>query len=53
MLALWAVSAAGSGAVLAGIAKRMHPALSFRRLWVFYSTLVGVFIAIVLFIGWF
>lgn len=53
MVALWAASAAISGAVLAGMAKRMHPALSFRRLWVFYSALVGVFVAIVLFSGWF
>lgn len=53
LLMLWAAAATGSGAVLALIAKRMHPGLSFRKLWVFYSVLTAVLVAVVLIAGWF
>lgn len=53
LLLVWAASAAGSGAVLALLAKRLHPALSFRKLWVFYSLLMAFAVAVVLAVGWF
>jgi hypothetical protein len=40
--ALWVAACTGAGALLALLAKRLHPALSFRRLWVFYSTLMAL-----------
>lgn len=53
LLAVWAASAAGSGAVLALIAQRLHPGLSYRKLWVFYSVLMACAVAVVLAVGWF
>lgn len=53
LFSVWAASAAGSGAVLALIAKRLHPGLSYRKLWVFYSLLMACAVALVLAVGWF
>ncbi|MBI4540319.1 MAG: hypothetical protein HY704_12520 [Gemmatimonadetes bacterium] len=53
LLLVWVVAAAATGAALALLAKRMHPTLSFRKLWVFYSTLMAVAVAGVLIIAWF
>ncbi|MFW6201238.1 MAG: hypothetical protein ACOC8B_01550 [Gemmatimonadota bacterium] len=39
---LWIAASAVGGALLALLARRMHPALSFRRLWVFYSALLAI-----------
>ena len=49
---VWVAAATGTGALLALLAKRLHPSLSFRRLWVFYSLLVAALTAVVLGVGW-
>lgn len=49
---IWIVASLTGGALLALIAKRAHPALSTRKLWIFYSALlafaVGAIFAIAL-----
>jgi hypothetical protein len=42
----------GGGALLALLARRLHPALSLRRLWVFYTALLGFTVAAILAIAW-
>lgn len=42
---LWIAASLGGGALLALLAQRMHPALPFRRLWLFYSALLGFAVA--------
>ena len=49
---LWITCATGGGAMLALLAKRIHPALSFRKLWVFYSALLGLAAAGLFAIAW-
>lgn len=49
---VWLACAAGSGWVLALIARRAHPSLSLPRLWIFYSVLMSVLVAVVFAIGW-
>lgn len=44
--------AVGGGALLATLALRIHPRLSFRRLWLFYSALLAVTTSVVLAIAW-
>lgn len=53
LAAVWIAAAAGTGAVLALLAKRLHPSLSYRRLWIFYGLLMATISAVVLAIGWF
>jgi hypothetical protein len=36
----------GAAALLALLAKRMHPSLSFKKLWLFYSLVLMVVIAL-------
>ncbi len=50
---VWVVTSAAGGAALASLAKRIHPALSWRRLWVVYTTLLAFTVAAVLAIAWF
>lgn len=49
---VWLLCALGGGVVLALLANRIHPSLSFRRLWVFYSAVLGFTTAAVLAIAW-
>ena len=44
----WAVTSLAGGALLAVLAKRIHPALIWRRLWVVYSGLLGFLVAAVM-----
>ncbi len=53
MVVVWLGCSLGGGLLLANLARRMHPALSFRRLWLFYSTVLALGTAAVLAIGWF
>lgn len=53
LAAVWLACSLGAGAVLALLAKRIHPSLSLRRLWLFYSALLAVMVAAVLAIAWF
>jgi hypothetical protein len=48
----WAVLSMTGGALLALLARRIHPSLSVRRLWIFYTTILAVTVAIVLAISW-
>lgn len=50
---LWLCCSLGGGALLALLAKRIHPSLSLRRLWIFYSALLAFTVAIVLALAWF
>jgi hypothetical protein len=49
---VWMLASAGTGALLALLAKRIHPSLSFVKLWFFYTILMGTLVAVVLLIGW-
>jgi hypothetical protein len=52
LLVFWAAASMGGGALLALLARRLHPALSLRRLWVFYTALLGFTVAAILAIAW-
>jgi hypothetical protein len=52
LLAFWAMASAGGGLLLALLARRIHPALSLRRLWIFYTTLLSFAVAAILIIVW-
>ncbi len=49
---LWAATSLGGGALLGLLAQRMHPALSFRRLWLFYAFLMALFTGVVFAVAW-
>ena len=49
---VWMTAAAGTGALLALLARRIHRGLSLVRLWFFYTVLMAVLAAVVLLIGW-
>lgn len=49
---VWLTCAIGGGALLALLATRIHPSLSFRRLWIFYSAILAFTAAAVLAIAW-
>jgi len=51
LILVWALSALGTGFLLAMMAKKIHPALSLRRLWMFYSLLMGFLVALVMILG--
>ena len=53
LAAVWLGCSLGGGALLARLARRIHPSLSLRKLWVFYSLLLAVTVAVVLAIAWF
>lgn len=52
LLGVWLGTAALGGAVLAALAKRIHPGLNYRRLWLVYSALLGLTVAAVMAIAW-
>jgi hypothetical protein len=49
---LWIACSTVGGLLLAHLARRLHPDLSLRRLWVFYTALLGTTVALVLAIAW-
>ncbi len=49
----WLVSAAMTGALVAVIARRIHPSLSFFRLWRFYSILIAATVLALMGVAWF
>jgi len=53
LLAVWVAASTGTGLLLALLARRIHPGLSFAKLWAFYSVLMGTLVAAVFLIGWF
>lgn len=52
LILAWAVLSMAGGVLLAMLARRIHPSLSPRRLWVFYTALLGATVAVVLAIAW-
>ena len=51
LVGVWVVTSLAGGAVLAWLAKRIHPSLIWRRLWVVYSGLLGFLVAAVMLIA--
>jgi hypothetical protein len=49
--AAWLLGSFGSGALLALLYKRLHPELSYHRLWAFWTVVVSVVAAVVLALG--
>jgi hypothetical protein len=43
----------GTGFLLALLARRIHPGLSLVKLWLFYTVLMAVLVALVFIVGWF
>jgi hypothetical protein len=50
---VWVAASAGTGFLLALLARRLHPSLSLVKLWFFYTILMAVLVALVFLIGWF
>ena len=48
----WVVTSLAGGAALAFLAKRIHPGLSWRRLWIVYTGLLGFMVAALMAIAW-
>ena len=51
--AVWVAAASGTGFLLALLAKRIHPGLSLLKLWLFYTVLMAVLVALVFILAWF
>jgi hypothetical protein len=49
--AVWILAAFGTGAVLAGLYRRLHPELSFHYLWALWTVIVSVVALAVLALG--
>lgn len=49
---VWLATSALGGAVLALLAKRIHPSLNYRRLWLVYGALLAFTVAAVMGIAW-
>ena len=49
--AVWMVGTFGGGWALAWLYKRLHPSLSFYKLWAFWSALLGGAVALILALG--
>lgn len=52
LVAVWAACSMGGGALLALLARRLHPSLSLHRLWLFYTALLGTTVGLVMLIIW-
>jgi hypothetical protein len=50
---VWVGASSGSGFLLALLAKRVHPNLSFLKLWGFYTVLMATLVAVVFLVIWF
>ena len=53
LLCVWMAASSGSGFLLALLAKRIHPGLSTVKLWLFYTVLMAMLVAVVFLIAWF
>jgi len=53
LLVVWTASSSGTGFLLALLAKRIHPGLSLVKLWLFYTVLMAILVAVVILIAWF
>ena len=52
LVAVWLGTSAAGGALLARLAKRIHPSLNYHRLWVVYTGLLAFTVAAVMMIAW-
>lgn len=52
LIVLLGSASMGGGALLALLARRIHPALSLKRLWLFYTGLLGFAGAIIVAVVW-
>ncbi len=52
LVLFWGAAAMAGGGLLARLARRIHPSLSLRRLWLFYTALLGLAGAVVLAAIW-
>ena len=50
---VWVAASSGTGFLLAIMAKRIHPGLSLRKLWLFYTVLMAMLVALVFVLAWF
>lgn len=48
---VWLLAALASGAVLASLYKRLHPALAFYKLWAFWTMVLSAVVAILIAFG--
>ena len=53
LVLVWVATSLIGGALLASLAKRIYDDLSWRRLWIVYSGLLGFMVAAIMAIGWF
>ena len=53
LLMVWMAASSGTGFLLALLARRLHPGLSMLKLWLFYTVLMALLVAVVFLIGWF
>jgi len=53
LLCVWTAASSGSGFFLALLAKRIHPGLSMVKLWLFYTVLMAILVAVVFLVAWF
>ncbi|MFW5952179.1 MAG: hypothetical protein ACOCVZ_08700 [Gemmatimonadota bacterium] len=52
LVLVWLATSALGGASLAFLAKRIHPSLNYRRLWLVYTGLLAFTVAAVMAIAW-
>lgn len=52
LVAVWLGTSSLGGALLAHLAKRIHPSLNLRRLWMVYTALLAFTVAAVMAIAW-
>jgi len=50
---VWMAASSGTGFLLALLARRVHPGLSLVKLWLFYTVLMAILVAVVFLIAWF
>jgi hypothetical protein len=50
--AVWLACAFGGGALLALLYRRLHPSLSFHKLWALWTTVLSLAAALVFWLAW-
>jgi hypothetical protein len=52
LVAVWLITSALGGAILARLALRIHPSLNYPRLWLVYTSLMAFTVAAIMAIAW-